>query len=62
LPLRALPLSWQAAPSALPLLFAAMSAALLSVPFVMLSSRLLSPGRSSITAQLPAFATSKNFD
>jgi hypothetical protein len=59
LPLRALQLSLQAAPNALPLLFAVMSAALLLVLFVLLSSRLLSPGRSAITAQLPACATVK---
>jgi hypothetical protein len=38
-----------------------MSAVLLFVSFVLLSSRLLSPGRSAITAQLPAFAASRSF-
>jgi NO-binding membrane sensor protein with MHYT domain len=49
-----------AAPNAFSLHFATMSAAVLpSLPFVLLSSRLLSPGRSAITARLPAFAASR---
>ena len=38
-----------------------MSAVLLFVSFVLLSSRLLSPGRFAITAQLLAFAASRLF-
>jgi hypothetical protein len=42
-------------------LAATMPVVLLFVSFVLLSSRLLSPGRSAITAQLPAFAASRSF-
>jgi hypothetical protein len=51
-----------AAPNAFSPLFATMFAAVpLFVPFVLLSSRLLSPGCSAITARLPAFAASRLF-